>query len=359
MARPKLLIAASGTGGHLFPALAVAKSLSDYDIHWLGVPDRLETKLVPDSYPLHQVPLQGFQGRNPRAQLRPLGQLLAAIQKTRKLIRQEGIQGVFTTGGYIAAPGILAARSLGCPALLHESNALPGKVTRALAPWCSQVAVGMAEAIQHLDKKTSRKIVVTGTPVRPEFLENQSLDLAIPGDRPLIVVMGGSQGAVVLNQRVREALPSWLDTGVWVVHLTGTNDPDAHCFSHPHYIVLPFYDNMAALLQRADLAISRAGASALTELTLTGTPGLLIPYPHAAEDHQRHNGNVLVKAGAAEMISQGDITGDRLQKLILDWLGDPPKLKTMAQQARSLAVPDSTEQLAALVRQLIPPTHPD
>lgn len=356
MARPKLLIAASGTGGHLFPALAVAAALPDYEIHWLGVPDRLETKLVPEHYPLHQVSLKGFQGRNPLAQLRPLGQLLGAIQKTRTLIRRQGIQGVFTTGGYIAAPGILAARSLGCPALLHESNALPGKVTRALAPWCTQVAVGMADAVNHLgQKKGKTTIVVTGTPVRPEFLTPQSLDLDIPADCKLVVAMGGSQGAVALNQIVRAAAPGWLEAGYWVVHLTGTHDPDAHSLNHPHYRGLPFYDNMAGLLQRADVAISRAGASALTELTFTGTPSLLIPYPYAAEDHQRYNAEVLVKAGAAEMIRQADLTGDRLQQLILDWLGDSGTLKNMASQARSLAVPDSTEQLAALLRQLIPP----
>jgi UDP-N-acetylglucosamine--N-acetylmuramyl-(pentapeptide) pyrophosphoryl-undecaprenol N-acetylglucosamine transferase len=130
----KLLIAASGTGGHLFPAIATAEQLPDYQIEWLGVPDRLETELVPHLFPLHTVQLGGFQGGMGLGALRLFFQLFKATFQVRALLKQGHFQGVFTTGGYIAAPAILAARSLGLPALLHESNALPGKVTRWLSP---------------------------------------------------------------------------------------------------------------------------------------------------------------------------------------------------------------------------------
>ncbi len=357
MARlPKLLIAASGTGGHLFPALAVAAELPDYDIHWLGVPQRLENELVPQHYPLHRVNFSGLQGKTPWAKLRPLWQFLGAFWQTRQLLKKEQFQGVFTTGGYIAAPAILAACSLGLVSILHESNALPGKVTRFLAPWCTVVALGTAASLPYFEKRKVN-LRVTGTPVRPDILNPGTLDLPIPADVPLILVMGGSQGAVAINRLVREAVPQWLAAGAWVVHLTGANDPDIQAVQHPHYLVFPFFEPMGPLLHRADLVISRAGASALTELTLSGTPALLIPYPYAAEDHQTVNAEVLVAAGAAEMIPQAQLTGDRLGQIILEWLGQPQKLQTMAANARRLAVPDSTQQVADLVRTFIPPSQ--
>ncbi|XFA71964.1 undecaprenyldiphospho-muramoylpentapeptide beta-N-acetylglucosaminyltransferase [Thermosynechococcaceae cyanobacterium Okahandja] len=352
---PKLLIAASGTGGHLFPALAVAAELSDYEIHWLGVPHRLENELVPEHYPLHRVNFSGVQGKTPWATLRPLWQLWSAFWQTRQLLKRGQFQGVFTTGGYIAAPAILAARSLGLPALLHESNALPGKVTRWLAPWCTVVALGTAASVPYLEKPKVN-LRVTGTPVRPDILTPGTLGLPIPADVPLILVMGGSQGALAINRLVREAVNDWLATGAWVVHLTGHNDPEATALQHPHYLVFPFFEPMGPLLHRADLVISRAGASALTELTLTGTPALLIPYPYAAEDHQTVNAEVFVAAGAAEMIPQAQLTGDRLGQIILEWLGQPQKLRTMAANAQRLAIPDSAQQVAALVRSFMPPT---
>ncbi|WP_448533624.1 undecaprenyldiphospho-muramoylpentapeptide beta-N-acetylglucosaminyltransferase [Parathermosynechococcus lividus] len=354
---PKLLIAASGTGGHLFPALAVAATLTDYEIHWLGVSHRLEADLVPQQYPLHTIHFSGMQGRTPWAKLRPLWQFLGAFWQTRRLLKTGQFQGVFTTGGYIAAPAILAARSLGLVAILHESNALPGKVTRALAPWCTVVALGTPASLPYLAKRKAN-LRVTGTPVRPDILHPGLLDLPIPPTVPLILVMGGSQGAVAINRLVREAVPQWLAAGAWVVHLTGQNDPEATAVQHPHYVVLPFFEPMGPLLHRADLAISRAGASALTELTLTGTPALLIPYPYAAEDHQTVNAQVLVSAGAADMIPQAQLTGDRLGQIILEWLGQPQKLQRMAANARRLAVPDSTQQVAGLIRSLIPPVEP-
>ncbi|MDY6784766.1 MAG: undecaprenyldiphospho-muramoylpentapeptide beta-N-acetylglucosaminyltransferase [Cyanobacteriota bacterium] len=341
----RFLIAASGTGGHLFPALAVAQSLKGYDIQWLGVPDRLEQVLVPKEYPLHAIALEGFQTRFGLNTLGILARFAASILRVRKLLATHKIDAVFTTGGYIAAPAILAARWQGIPVVLHESNAFPGKVTRWFAPWCTAVAIGFKEATQHLDGKTEW----VGTPVRPSFLTPQPLDLPIPPDAPLIVVAGGSQGAVAVNQLVRQCAPTWLNSGAYVVHLTGDRDPDALSFEHPHYFSLPFYDNMAGLFQRANFAVSRAGAGTLVELAATHTPALLIPYPYAADNHQAHNAEVFEKAGAALVCEQEQLTAEALEKAVLNVLRDRDRLSKMAHQAASLAVFDSSERLAALL----------
>lgn len=371
-APPRLLIAASGTGGHLFPALAVAAALERYlpqgSLEWLGVPDRLENTLVGDLYPLHRVAVGGFQGGLSLGSLKVLAGLLWSIFRVRRLLRRGRFQAVFTTGGYIAAPAILAARSLGLPVLLHESNALPGKVTRTLGPWCTEVALGLGEADRHL-KKT--KTCVVGTPVRPEFLQlpPPPLKLPIPPQVPLVVVAGGSQGAVALNQLVRACAPAWLGAGIWMVHLTGETDPDRDSFRHDHYFCLPFYEDMAALWHRATLAISRAGAGTLTELAITRTPAILIPYPYAAEDHQTHNAQVFAAAGAALLIQQRDLTPEDLETKVLSLLKgalqratEPthlpftPKdpLVIMANQAAALAVADSANLLAQRLYSWLP-----
>jgi len=348
----KLLVAASGTGGHLFPAIATVEQLPTYTIEWLGVPDRLETQLVPERYPLHTVQLGGFQGRLGLGSLRLLGQVARATLQVRRLLKQGQFQGVFTTGGYIAAPAILAARSLGLPAILHESNALPGKVTRWLSPWCSTVALGFEAATSHLPKAQS---VVVGTPVRSQFLHSTPPpeDLSLPDDAPVILVIGGSQGAVAVNQRVRAAAPTWFDEGIWVVHQTGTNDPEANQLTHAQYLHRPFFDSMAALLRRANLVISRAGAGTLTELAFTHTPSLLIPYPFAAEDHQAYNAAAFAAANAALVCRQADLTADHLRDTVLMLMRDRDRLQAMSKAAASLAITDSAQQLATLLRQTI------
>jgi len=352
--RPKLLVAASGTGGHLFPAIATAEQLSDFHIEWLGVPDRLERQLVPDHYPMHTIRVEGFQQRLGLGTLRIFSRLLLSILKVRQLLQQGKFQALLTTGGYIAAPSILAARSLGLPVVLHESNALPGKVTRWLSPFCDVVALGFAAATPYLPQA---KTAWVGTPVRSQFRETLAhpslADLPIPADAPLIVVFGGSQGAVGINKLVRQAAPAWFEAGFWLVHLTGENDPEAAALSHPHYFCLPFYANMAGLLQRADLAISRAGAGSLTELAVTATPSILIPYPYAAEDHQTYNAAVFKAANAALVFQQSELTADLLASKVLHLLRSPESLQQMAAAAGSLATADSAEQVAAIVRQLV------
>lgn len=350
----RLLVAASGTGGHVFPAVAIAEQLSDYHIEWLGVPDRLEVQLVGDRYRLHTVRVGGFQGKPGLNTLNTLLKLLKSIWQVRRLLQRGKFDAVFTTGGYISAPAILAARSLGLPVVLHESNALPGKVTRFFAPWCTIVAIGFQAAAQHLKKA---KTLYTGTPVRAQFLqETRSLpDLAIPPEVPVVAVVGGSQGAVAVNKLVRQCAPAWFEQGIWVVHQTGESDPDIGTLQHPQYIELPFYDNMAALFRRSSLVIGRAGAGTLTELAITHTPSILIPYPFAAEDHQAFNARVFVEAGAAEMFRQEQLLPETLQTIVSDLIASPTQRDRMAHQAGLLAVPDSAAQVAQIIRELLNP----
>ncbi len=349
----RLLIAASGTGGHLFPAIALAQKLPDYQIEWLGVPDRLETQLVPKEYPLNTIAVEGFQQGFGLSSIRILGKLAGSILEVRRILKQGNFQGVFTTGGYIAGPAVIAARSLGLPVVFHESNAIPGKVTRFFGPWCSAVALGFEVAAKYLPRA---KNVYVGTPVRSQFLDgtiNAPLDLAIPDGVPLIVVFGGSQGAVAVNKLVRESAKAWFDAGIYVVHLTGDRDPEADSLKHPQYIALPFYNNMAALLQRASLAISRSGAGSLTELAVCGTPAILIPYPFAAEDHQSYNADVFTSSGAALTLKQSELTTGILQSNVLNLLQSPQELAKMGENAKAIAVPDSAEKLAQLVREVV------
>jgi UDP-N-acetylglucosamine--N-acetylmuramyl-(pentapeptide) pyrophosphoryl-undecaprenol N-acetylglucosamine transferase len=349
----KLLIAASGTGGHLFPAIALAQKLPEYQIEWLGVPNRLETQLVPKQYKLNTIGVEGFQKGFGISSLLTLGKLVSSVLEVRKILKNGNFQAVFTTGGYIAGPSVIAARSLGLPVILHEANALPGKVTRFFGPWCNAVAVGFEVAAKYLPKA---KTIYTSTPVRSQFLDENivaTLDLGIPTGVPLIVVFGGSQGAVAINKLVRECSPAWFETGAYVVHITGDKDAEADSLKHPQYVCLPFYDNMAALLQRADLAISRSGAGSLTELAICGTPSILIPYPFAAEDHQTYNANVFTTVNAALLFKQSELTKEKLQTEVLRLLNSPDELRQMGDNAKSVVFRDSAEKLAQLVHELV------
>ena len=346
----KLLIAASGTGGHLFPAIVIANQLKDYHIEWLGVPDRLETKLIPSKYPLHTISVEGFQQKLGVGTFQVFSRLMGSILQVRHILKEGQFQGLFTTGGYIAAPAIIAARYLGLPVILHESNVLPGKVTRWFSRLCNVVAMGFEEGTKYL---ASQKTIYVGTPVREEFLSPQSLDLPIPENVPVIVVVGGSQGAVAINQLVRKCIPAWVENGAWIIHQTGESDPDAFSIKHPQYFPMTFYHNMASLFQRANLVISRAGAGSLTELAVTHTPSILIPYPYAADNHQAYNAEIFSNQNAALVFTEAALTVEQLQTEVLELLKSSEKLEKMAVGAESLAVKDSHKKLASLVHNFL------
>jgi UDP-N-acetylglucosamine--N-acetylmuramyl-(pentapeptide) pyrophosphoryl-undecaprenol N-acetylglucosamine transferase len=342
----RLLIAASGTGGHLFPALAVAEYLKEYQIEWLGVADRMERSLVPSDYPIHIIKVQGFQSRKiSLSTVKVILSQLQAVLKVKSLLSELKIDAVFTTGGYIAAPAILAAYWAGIPVVLHESNSIPGKVTRFLSRFCTVTAIGFRQTASYL-KNTK----LVGNPVRDSFLSPQSLDIPLTKNKFLIVVVGGSQGAIALNNLVRFCVPAWVNEGAQIVHLTGEKDNGK--LDSQGYHPFPFYKNMAGLFQRADLVISRSGSATLAELAVTTTPSILIPFPYAAEDHQYYNARAFEQVGAALVYRQEKITAEALEQLVLDLIKNPEKLEQMRQACLDLAVFDSAQQMARIIREL-------
>ena len=348
----RLLIAASGTGGHLFPAIAVAEALPDsWQVRWLGVPDRLETQLVPESIPLTTVRAGGLQGRGLN-KLIQLIRLIGAIGTVRRLIRRERIEVVFTTGGYIAAPAIVAARWCGVPAVLHEANAIPGRVTRLMGRFCRAVAVGLPVAS---DRIPGHRPLLTGMPVRTAFLESQPLPDWVPiSDGPLLVVIGGSQGAVGLNRMVRAVVPELLEQGCRIVHLTGRNDPEVGQLQHPNLVELPFSDEIPGLLQHADLTVSRAGAGSLSELAICRTPSILVPFPQAADGHQEANAACAARTGGAVIVHQHAPEATALRDIILRLLGtDTELLQEMRTGMEKLAVQDADQRLVDLLSSLV------
>ncbi len=352
----KLLIAASGTGGHIYPALSVSEALPEsWELCWLGVKDRLEQVVLPTEYELITIPVQAVQAKGMKKFVQLIKLLFSVIFVVR-LIRRKRIDIVFTTGGYISAPSIIASRLCRVPVILHESNAFPGKVTRLLARFCDQVALGLPVAEEHLK---NCKLTVTGTPVRPQFLFPNPLPSWVPmGITPLIVVMGGSQGAVGLNKMFRRILPSLLKKGCRVVHIIGENDNPSD-IQNSKFVEKTFTEEVAGLLQHADLVISRSGAGALSEIAVCNTPAILIPYPYAADNHQEINAAYAAQFGGVLIIHENTYAAQPLLKSIGNLLDLSPSvndqgkmlLSQMSEGISKIAAPNAHLDLADIIRQ--------
>ncbi len=301
-----LLIAASGTGGHIFPALAVSKKLEkDWNLHWLGVEQRLDFKLVPTKYNLLTLKLE-----TPKKNIFIPFQYIKILFSTFKIIKilkEKRINLVFTTGGYISAPTILAAKSLQIPVIIHESNLIPGTVTKYFGFLCEFVLIGFKDTNFYLK---NCKTIFTGTPLREEFYETNPLPSWVPrGKGPLIIVIGGSQGAKVINEIFYDSLNFLIKQNFRIVHIVGENNMNHSLKTKSdNYVQKKFTNQIASLMQNCDLVISRSGAGTINELIHTGKPSILIPYPNSKNNHQEKNAMILSSIGGAILINQNTIS---------------------------------------------------
>lgn len=356
----KFVIACGGTGGHLFPGLAVAENLrgSGHEILLLVSEKAIDERALRafPGLPRETLPSVGLPSSLSLAALKFAGRMLSSYRKCAAICRRFRPDAVLGMGGFTSIAPLAAARRRGIPAYLHESNAIPGKANRLGARFCREVLLGFAECASFFPGSAVR---VTGTPIRSELAADVPAKARArrvlgldPGKRTLLV-MGGSQGAAGINSRMAEAAPHLRGSDVQIIHLSGERDAgklrEAYREAGLAAVVLPFCDHMQDVYSAADLAVSRSGAASLTELSWFGIPSVMVPYPHAAEDHQTLNARIFERAGAARLLSEGDAAGTSLAALLKSLLASEESLASMAAAAKSLAPRDAAEKVAGVL----------
>jgi len=353
-----IAFAGGGTGGHLFPALAVAGELRrrrpGASILFIGGTRGLETRLVPQAgYPLRTLPLSGLKGSSLGRRLFAGGSAALAVVRCCGWFLAKRPDLVIGVGGYASGPAVLAAWVLRVPTMLMEQNHFPGATNRWLAPRADAVCVPSEAAKARL----SGIGLVTGNPVRPEFA---TIGAPPDRDRLSLLVFGGSRGARSINRGLVAALPGLaaMTPPPRVVHQTGPDDHAAIAEGYAAYpaldaAMLPFLDDMPKRLSEADLVVCRAGATTLAELAAAGRPAILVPFPHAADDHQRANAEAVRDAGAAVVIEDRELDGARCAAEIEALAADRPRRLRMAEAARTLARLDATERIADVACNLL------
>ncbi|TRX76285.1 undecaprenyldiphospho-muramoylpentapeptide beta-N-acetylglucosaminyltransferase [Pseudomonas mangiferae] len=342
-----VLIMAGGTGGHVFPALACAREFQarGYQVHWLGTPRGIENELVPAAgLPLHRITISGLRGKGWLALLKAPFQLLRSLLQARRLVADLRPACVLGMGGYVTGPGGLAAKLNGVPLVIHEQNAVAGTANRSLAPFASRICEAFPDTFAASDKRRT-----TGNPVREELFAAPHRE-PLHGRRPRLLVLGGSLGAEPLNRLLPEALaripaPERPEVrhqaGKRHDALTATRYQDLGVDAE----VLPFIADMAAAYAWADLVVCRSGALTVSELAAAGLPSLLVPLPHAIDDHQSRNADYLAKEGAAFLLPQHATDAERLAAQLTEVLMQPERLMAMGDIARRLAKPDATRRV--------------
>jgi UDP-N-acetylglucosamine--N-acetylmuramyl-(pentapeptide) pyrophosphoryl-undecaprenol N-acetylglucosamine transferase len=353
--RPVIAIACGGTGGHLFPGVAVAEELqkSGCAVALLVSPkevDRQAMKTAPNSFEIVTLPAVGLErGRN-IAFVRCFAQ---SCRAAKKYFKKNPPQAVLAMGGFTSAPPVLAARFSGAKTFLHESNSIPGRANRWLSWIVNQAFIGFPQAAGRLH---NRNVVVTGTPVRAQFQlrEPAACRAALGMDpaRPVVLVVGGSQGAGALNTLVIESLRpiSCRAPGLQWLHLTGVSDAEkvrqAYAGQKLKAAVHPFLGEMELALGAATVAVSRAGASSLAELAAMRVPAVLIPFPAATDNHQFYNARAFDQAGAARLLEQKNATPETLAQLLLDLLENAASRAQMQTALSRWHAPDAAERIA-------------
>lgn len=351
-----VIIACGGTGGHLFPGIAIAQQLKTLGHHPTLLISRKDvdaeasrkygdlefhTVAAIAKPPLFSLRMPGF-----------LWKLLRTYLSCKRIIKQEKADIVMGMGGFTSMPPLRAAHQLGLRTYVHESNALPGKSNRMTARWCTRILLGLKEAAAYFP---GYSCVVTGTPVRDELMHLPTRaeareKLGLPQEKPVILVTGGSQGARNLNSLLIEAAKS--DPDVFYFVIAGKLDYErvqALAGNAPNIKVIGFCSEMPAAYAASDGVIARSGASTLTELSLVGKACLLVPYPFAADDHQTVNARVFSNQGAAQMCQQAQLTPDVVHRFVHGTILDPSAREGMEKAMRGLSRPDAAAAIAQTI----------
>lgn len=368
----RIAIAGGGTGGHIYPALAILRAFERRfgrcEFLYLGTEHGLEAELVPRAgIRFRTIRSKGIPRRISIDVIRSIGVAVAGVWDSIQALREFSPQVVIGTGGYVCGPVLLAARLLGIPTLIQEQNVVPGVTNRMLARVVDRVALGYEEAKPYFP--AAAPMVHTGNPIRAELLQadrRQGLErFALRGDRPVVVVMGGSQGAKSINAAMIEAYPLLADHAVQFLHITGQREYETvrqtvrelqlPVEQTDRIHLEPYVHEMALAFAVADLVVSRAGALGLAEIAAKGIPAILIPYPHAAANHQEKNARCMLEAGAALLLHDRELNGRILLEAITNVLENEEKRRSMQEASRKMGRPQAADAIVALATEIMAP----
>jgi len=351
----RAILAGGGTGGHVIPALAIAQQLQkDYaaEVLFVGTARGIENRLVPAAgFPLRLVQVGALKNVSFATRLKTCFDLPKAVWDAQRILSEFQPDVVVGVGGYASGPAMLAAALRGIPTLVFEPNFVPGFANRLVAPLVSEAAVHFAETGRYF-----RRCEVTGVPVREAFFQIANRDPE--NAKPSLLVFGGSQGAHAINKAVMDSIAALRQRvpGIHIVHQTGEADYNeaqaAYANLGGSVEVYRFIDDMPGRFAQASLLICRSGASTVAEVTAAGKPAVFVPFPHAADDHQKRNAEALERAGAAVMLEESKLNRESLVQVVSSLFSEPRRLERMGQAARKLSHPDAACDIAAIAARL-------
>ncbi|MDD2400611.1 MAG: undecaprenyldiphospho-muramoylpentapeptide beta-N-acetylglucosaminyltransferase [Clostridia bacterium] len=369
----RVILTGGGTGGHIYPAVAIGKAIqkewSNSEILYVGTKSGLESKIVPEvGFPMATIDVIGWQRKISIQAIKAGWKAIKSFWDSRKLIRKYSPQLVIGTGGYVCLPVVWAAATLGIPTLIHEQNTMPGLTNKFLASRVNGVLLTFPESKKYFSAKLKNRLYVTGLPVRASILQIEREEglkhLGFSSKKITLLGIGGSRGAKSINNAMLHVCKKFKgDPRLQILHITGQAGYSKFCtklrkaginvVENGNLIIKPYLNDMGYALACTDLCVGRAGATFLSEMTIKGIPGILVPYPYATENHQEYNARTLVKDGAAEIILDKEITGESLLEAIENIIFDEEKLKIMAEKSKKAGKPEAIREIIQIIKKFI------
>lgn len=360
----KIAVSGGGTGGHIYPALALIREIQKKDKNveflYIGTEKGLESKLVPrENIPFKSIHITGFKRKISFENVKTVLRFLKGVSDSKKMLKEFKPDVVIGTGGYVCGPVVYAAAKMGIPTIVHEQNSVPGLTNKFLSRYVDKIAICFEEAREFFPEQ---KVVLTGNPRASEVVGQDGirgrLSSGLKLKMPTVLIFGGSRGAKPINEAVVKSLTELSGKPYQVLYVTGDVhfeevQKEVELVGNPDNVIIkPFIHNMPEVLAGIDLTVSRAGATTLAELTSLGIPSILIPSPYVTDNHQEKNARALSEHGAARLLLEKDLTGPKLVENIDQILGNEEKLANMKKAARKLGIPDAAQRLYHLMEEL-------
>ena len=360
----KIVLSGGGTGGHIYPALAMAREIKklnpEASFLYIGTEKGLEKDLVSrEGLEFKTIEITGFKRSLSFENVKTIWRFLKGVSNSKKILKEFKPDVVIGTGGYVCGPVVYAASKMNIPTIIHEQNSVPGLTNKFLSRYVDKVAISFEEASQYFPKE---KVVFTGNPRGTEVVShigsNAIQQLGVKKGIPTVLIFGGSRGAKAINEAVLKNIEVLKDKPYQIIYITGevhyqSVKEELDLVGTPdNVIVKPFIHNMPEILPSVDLVVSRAGATTLAELTALGVASILIPSPYVTNNHQEKNALALVKNGAASMIKESELNGLSLIKAMDEIMLDSTKVETMKKASKQMGIPDSANRLLKLINEL-------